>query len=142
MPLQAVVAEAKSVAIRGGNCWSCLRSAARLCSAALRCGEIEPNTPQPKRPFEIVEADIDIALRVVSILRNDVGPRACQIRHGHLPYAKIPVLETGAVAAHVQGIEVVNLDVLAAVISFTAPELGIRLAPPHFPPPTTHLPPP
>src|SRR5258708_19561213 len=100
MPLQALVAQGKRVAIRRGNYCSCLRSAARLCSAALRCGEIEPNTPQPKRPFEIVEADIDIALRVVSILRNDVGPRAFQIPHRHLPYPKIPLLQTARLTRH------------------------------------------
>src|SRR5258708_22916419 len=128
MPLQALMAQSKRVAIRRGNYCSCWRSAARLCSADLRCREIEPKAPHPKRPFEIIEADIDIALRVVPILRNDVGPRACQIRHGHLADAKIPILDAGAIAAHVQGIEIINLDVLAAVIAFTGPELRIRLA--------------
>src|SRR6266404_2019110 len=122
MPFEALVAQPNCVAVGGGN------YCARLCSAALRRREIKPYAPQPKGPFEIVKADVDIALRVVPILRNDVGPRGCEIGHRHLADAEIPILNTRAIAAHVQGIEIVNLDMLATVIALTGPELRIRLA--------------
>src|SRR6266576_3302640 len=122
MPFQALVAQPKSVAIGRGNCRG------RLGSAAFRRREIKPEAPQPEGPFQIVEADVNIALRVVSILGNDVGPRGREIRHRHLADAKIPILDPGAITAHVQGIEIIDLDMLAAVVAFTGPELGIRLA--------------
>jgi hypothetical protein len=45
-----------------------------------------------------------------------------------LPNPNVEILDAGAVAAHVQRIEVVDLNVPAAVISFARPELGVRLA--------------
>src|SRR6185295_6769292 len=121
VPFQALVAQPESVAVRGRN-----YRAARG-GTALGVRKIKPNRVKPKRPFEIIESDIDIVLCVVSILRNDVGPRSCEIRNGHLADAKVPILDTGAVAAHVQGIEVVNLDMLASVVAFTSPEFRVWL---------------
>ena len=45
-----------------------------------------------------------------------------------LPNSNIEVLNARAVAAHVQRIKVVDIDMLAAIISFARPELGVRLA--------------
>ena len=38
------------------------------------------------------------------------------------------VLNARPVAAHVERVEIVNIKVLAAIVSFTCPELGVRLA--------------
>ena len=122
VPFQALVAYAKSISVGSWNCCTSLRG------AALRSREIKPNAPQPKGSFEIIETDIDVALRVAAVLRNDVRPRACQICHGDLANVNIPVFDTRPVAAHVQGIKVVYLDMIPAVVSFARPELCVRLA--------------
>src|SRR6266851_3129188 len=122
VPFQTLVAQSECVPVGGRN----YRAGRR--GTALGVRKIEPKCVKPKRPFEIVEADIDVVFRVVSVLRDDVGPRARQKRHRHFTDAKIPVLNTGAIAAHVQRIEIIDLDVLAPVVAFSGPELRIRLA--------------
>src|SRR5260370_32505868 len=97
-PFQAMVAYPERVAIGRGNYYAGLRS------PALRRREIKPSAPKPKGPFDIIEADVDIVLRVVPILGDDVGPRAREIRYGHLAYAKIPILDAVSVSAHIQRI--------------------------------------
>jgi len=68
------------------------------------------------------------ALGEGSVARDDVLPRASKVRHGELADSKVEVFYTGAVTAHVKRIEVVNVDVLAAVVSFACPKPGSRLA--------------
>jgi hypothetical protein len=65
MPFQALVAQSECVAVRGRN-YGAARS-----GTALGVRKINPNAPQPKGPFEIVEPHIDIVLGVVSVLCNE-----------------------------------------------------------------------
>src|SRR5216683_2851303 len=122
VPFQALVAQSECVAVRGRNYCAARRG------TALGVRKIKPKSVKPKGPFEIIEPHIDIVLGVVSVLRDDVRPRARQKRHRHFTDAKVPVLNTGAIAAHVQRIEIIDLDVLAPVVAFSGPELRIRLA--------------
>src|SRR5260370_20557924 len=121
VPFQALVAYPERVAVGGRNHRAGLRS------AAFGRRKIKPSAPPPEGAFEIVDTDVDIAFRVVPVLRHDIGPRARQIGHGQLADAEIPVLDTRSVTAHVQRIEVINFNMLAAVIALTGPEFRVRL---------------
>src|SRR5258707_15593825 len=127
VPFQPLVAQPESIAVRGRNACAARRG------TAFRVRKIKPNGVKPKGPFEIIEPNVDILLRVVSILRNDVGPRSREIRDRHLADAEIPILDASPVTAHVQGVEVIDLDMLAAIVAFTGPELRVRLAVDMFP---------
>ncbi len=122
MPFQALVAQSECVPVGGRNYCAGRRG------TALGVRKIEPKSVKPKRPFEIVEADINVVFRVVSVLRDDVGPRARQKRHRHFTDTKIPVLNASPVTTHIQRVKVINLDMLAAIVTFTGPELRVRLA--------------
>src|ERR1700746_3161454 len=124
----------KCVAVGRGNERPGLRG------AAFRHRVIEPRAPQSERPLQIIEAHVYVALRIVSVLRQHIGPGTREIRHGHLPDAKIPVLDARPITTHVQRIEVINLDVLAAVVSLPGPELRIRLKLQNVPSPHERFP--
>src|SRR5260370_7810390 len=95
---QALVAYPERVAICRGNYYPGLRC------PALRRREIKPSAPKPKGPFDIIEADADIVLRVVPILGHDVGPRAREIRYAHLAYPTIPTPNTASPSPHIHTI--------------------------------------
>ena len=57
-----------------------------------------------------------------------VGSRAGDVGQCHLADLGVYILDSSAVAAHVEDIEVVEMRLVAAVIPFARPELGIGLA--------------
>ncbi len=116
------MAQPKGVSIRRRN------GRTRCSPAAFGGSEIKPPGPKTCGPFQIIEAQIDVAFGVVAILGNDVGPRPGQERHSHLADSDIYVFHPGTISAHVQWIKVVDVDVLTSVVSFSCPELGVRLA--------------
>src|SRR5215468_3958658 len=99
VPLQALMPEADGIAVRRWN------QGPGLCRSALCSGVVKPDTKSSEGALQVVEPHINIALCVVSVLRDNVRPRTRQECHRHLPDAKIPVLHAAAVSAHVQGIE-------------------------------------
>src|SRR4029453_8306862 len=120
MPVQPLVTNPGAVPVAVGN------DHARRCGAAVARGESEPAAPETGRSLEVVEAHVDVALDVVAVLRRDVGPRARGIPHGHLAEPEIHIFDPAAIAAHVEGIEIVDLDGLAAVVPLTRPDLAVR----------------
>src|SRR5262249_18041055 len=48
--------------------------------------------------------------------------------HSQLADANIDILNAPTVAAHIQRIEVIDVNMLATVVSFAGPEFGVRLA--------------
>src|SRR5258708_12165639 len=94
VPFQPLVAQAESIAVRGRNDCAARRG------TAFRVRKIKPNGVKPKGPFEIIEPNVDILLRVVSILCNDVGPRSREIRDRHLPNPYVPILDATPVTPH------------------------------------------
>src|SRR5271166_1059325 len=121
MPLQALMSQSERVSVGCGHraCW---------CIAPLRSCEIEPPGPKTGGSFQVVETHVDIALREGAVGGDNVGPRPGEKCHRHLAHSEIDVLNPCAVTAHVQRIEIVDVDVLTAVISLARPKLGARLA--------------
>ena len=117
------MAQAERISVGGRN--DCARGGLL---AAFRSSEIEPPSPEAQGAFDVVQAHVDVALGIGAVLGENVGARTSQVRHGQFAESNIQVLDARAVTAHVQNIEVVDFNVLAAVISFTRPELGVRLA--------------
>ena len=97
------------------------------CRTALAGGEIEPRAPKAAGSLHVVETEVNIAFDVVPVFCGDVGTGASQITDCQLPETEIQVLNARAITAHVQRIEVIDVDMLATVISFPGPELRIRL---------------
>ena len=128
MPFQSLMAQPERVSIGRGN-YCCPLGVVPPFDVA----KLNHPPHRPRGSLQVIEAHIDIVLREVAVVRDNVGPRAGQERHGHLADSKIEVLDAAAVAAHVQRVEVVDLNVLAAVVSFACPELRVRLALKHVP---------
>src|SRR5215469_4755116 len=122
MPFQLLEAESEGNTAGGGD------DSAGLGKTTLCVRIVKPKSKAANGRLHIVESDVDAALCIVAVLRNDVRSRGSQKRHCQLANSYMEVLETRAVAAHVQRVKVVDLNVLAPVISFTGPELRIRLA--------------
>src|SRR5262249_29319077 len=122
VPFQTLETQPKGNAIGGRD------GGAGLRCTALRVCVIEPQPNPSKGGLQIVESNVNVAFGVVSIFRNDVAPGPCQKSDRQLADSHIEVLNAGSVAAHVQWIEVVNLDMLPAVISFPGPEFRVGLA--------------
>src|SRR5713226_8953768 len=127
VPLQALMAQPKCESVRGAD------HSTRWGRTALGEGIIEPPGPKTHRPLQVIETHVDVALRQVSVLRDNVGPRPGKERHGCLPDSKINILNSPAIPAHVEHVEIVDIDVLPTVKPFTRPELGVRLAFQHIP---------
>src|SRR6516165_6308417 len=104
----------------------------RLRHPTLRGRVVEPHTPKAKGPFQVIKPHVDVAFAEVAVFRDDVGARSRNEGNGQLSDPYVEVLDAATVAAHVQGIKVVDLDVLAAVISFAGPKLGIGLTREHI----------
>src|SRR6516164_8179393 len=114
VPLQALMAQPEGVSMR---CRHCGKRSAPYGRATFGSSEIEPAGPETQRPFHVIDAHIDVTLRQNAVLGDNVRPRARQERHGHLGSAKkTPILDTAPVAAHVQRIEVGDLNMLAPVV--------------------------
>src|SRR4029453_5225930 len=90
-------------------------------------GQVEPETQRPAGRLDVVETQIQVAPGVIAVLRRDVGSGAGEVRGGDAADSDVKVFETPAVTAHVQRVEIVDLDVLAAVVPLARPELEIRL---------------
>src|SRR5947208_236783 len=73
----------------------------------------------------VVKTYIDVALRVVAVSGDDVGPGAGQISYRHLADLRVDVLHAAAITAHVENVEVVEVSLIASIISLAGPELGI-----------------
>ena len=59
---------------------------------------------------------------------SDVGSGAGEIGDRHLAHADRQVFYAATVAAHVERIEIVDVDLLATVVPLASPDLGVRLA--------------
>src|SRR6266852_6605756 len=127
VPLQALMAQPECVSV------GCADHGTVGGRAAFRGGEIEPAGPETQRPLQVIEANVDVALREVPVLRDNVGPRPRKERHRHLADSKIDILNAPAVPAHVEHVEIVDIDVLPTIKPFTRPELGVWLAFQHIP---------
>ena len=76
VPLQALMAHPKGVSrSRRDRC-------PRRRLPALRGSVVEPDAPQTKGSFQVIEPHIDVALAEISVSRNNVGPRSGNERHG------------------------------------------------------------
>src|SRR4029077_13980691 len=111
VPFQSLMAEPERVSIR------CRNYCSRWCCATFRRGIVEPHTAQTQGSLQVIETHIDVAFGEVSVRGDNIGPRTGQERNGHLADTKIDILDTATVAAHVERVEVSNLNVLAAVVS-------------------------
>src|SRR5262249_13146639 len=107
------------------GCWNDFAVRRR---AAFGSGEIEPSAEFSARNLHVVNAHVDVALRVIAVLSGDVGPRAGKESERHPADLDLHILDSASVAAHVEEVEIVNVDVLASVITFAGPEFCVRLA--------------
>ncbi len=121
-PFQTLETESEGVAIGSGN------DQAGLGRTALRVRIVEPQAKAPKGSSYVVETNVNVVFGVIPILRNDVGSSACQECDRQLANSHIEILNTSSIATYVQRVEVVNLNMLSAVISLSSPELRIGLA--------------
>src|SRR6266404_1916771 len=121
VPLQPLVTYPEGIAVAGRN------HRPRCSIATFSSRKIEPRCPAPGRPLKVVDAHINVALDVVAVLCRNIRARSCQITQRHLPKANIKVFDAGAVSAHVERIEIVNLNVLATVKPFAGPEFCVGL---------------
>src|SRR5262249_24786570 len=101
---------------------------ARRSFAAAAGGHVEPETQRAAGELDVVEAQIQVTPGVIAVLRRDVGSGTGEVGGGYAADPHVEVLQARAVAAHVQGVEIVDLDVLAAVVPLARPELEIRLS--------------
>src|SRR5208337_1652847 len=113
VPLQPLMAQSKCVAIRGGYC-------ASWCVAALRSCVVEPAAPEAGGSLQVIETHVNVALREGAVGGYNVGTRPGKKCHRHLANPEIDVLNACAITAHVQRIEVVDVNVLPAVVSFAS----------------------
>src|SRR5258706_1786369 len=116
------MAEPHAEAVRRWN------EGAVLLSAALGNRIVEPDSASSSRCFHIVEPYIDVALSVSADVRDDVRPCARQKGQREFGEFHIEVLDPGAVATHVQYVEIIDIDVIAAVTTLARPELGVGIA--------------
>src|SRR4029453_9512710 len=121
-PVQALIPKADAIPIAAGN------NRTRRAGAALARGEVEPSSPGARRSLHVIETDVDVALDVIAIFGRHIRTGAGPIRDGTLSDLEIQIFHAPAVAAHVEGVEIVDLDVLATVIPLAGPELRVRLA--------------
>src|ERR1700690_1348837 len=123
MPFKTLMPQPESVSIASGEDGS--RS---LDGPPFFPGKIKPTGPQSKRTFEIVETYIDVALGEIAVLGHDIRSGTGQEGDCHFADTHVPILHPAAVAAQVQRVEIVDVDMLSAIVSFSPPELRIRLA--------------
>src|SRR5271165_3620342 len=126
MPFQTLMAEPERKSVAGGE-----QRLRRQIRATFFPGVIEPCGPEPGRALEIVKSHINVRLRQVSVLSNDIRPRSCQEAHGQLADTEIPILHARTIATQIKRIEIVDVDVLPPVIPLTGPELCVRLTVKH-----------
>src|SRR5262249_38779619 len=95
--------------------------------AAFRGREVIPEAHLSQRGADVVKPHVDVVLCVVPVVGDYVLPRAGEITNRHMTDLHIEVFDAGAVPAHVERIEVVDVDVLSPVIALSRPELQGRL---------------
>src|SRR5262249_37739615 len=98
------------------------------CRTTLRLGEIEPRTQLSAGRFHVIEAHVDVVLRVIAILSGNVGPSTGDVGQSDLADPGVQIFDSSAIAAHVEDVEVVEMCLVAAIVALPRPELGIRLA--------------
>src|SRR6185295_17110696 len=121
VPFQSLMTDTECVSVRGGNYSSA------LCSPALRSRKIEPRADFAARRRHVIETYINVVLRVIASVGNDVGSGAGEICQRHFANPNIPILNPSAVTTHVRDIEIVDVRLITPVISLTGPKLGARL---------------
>src|SRR5258708_39426356 len=122
VPFQPLMAQPEGVSIR---CWN---GYASLRLSTFRSSEIEPPAPLTQWSLHVVQPHVDIVLGQGPVVGDYVRPRTGQVRHCHLADSNVEVLNACTITAHVQRIEVVDLDGLAAVVAFPGPAPCVRLA--------------
>src|SRR5215469_14759517 len=122
VPFEALVTQSKCVAIRGRK--GCTGRG----PAPFGGGEIEPPGPKARGTLQVIKPDVDVVLRQVTIFRDDVGAGAGEIGHSQLADLHVEILDPASVAAHVERIEIIDLDMLAAIVPLARPKLGVGLA--------------
>src|SRR5258708_1758289 len=105
VPFQLLMAHPDGVSI------SCRNGYATRRLSTFRGSEIEPPAPRTQRSLHVVQPHVDIVLGQGPVFGDYVGPRAGQVRHCHLANSNVEVLDARPVTAHVQRIEVEDLNV-------------------------------
>jgi hypothetical protein len=78
-------------------------------------------------PFEnayAIKSRINIALGIRAVVGDEVFLRASEVRNRHLSDSYIEVFNAASVSAHVEKVEVVDVDIKLAIISLSHPEVG------------------
>ena len=122
MPLKPLMAYPECVAIAGRNDRAIGRG------ATFACSKIKPSGQSTARRLHVIETHVNIAFDVVSARRLDIRARSRQITYRQFADSEIQVFDTRTVAAHIEWIKIVNINVLAPVIPLAGPELCVRLA--------------
>ena len=94
---------------------------------ALASREIKPGTVKALWSFHVIQADINVALCVIAVLSRDIRPRAGQKCYCQLSHADPEILEARTVTAEIEWVEIVDFNMLAAIVPLACPEDGTRL---------------
>src|SRR4029077_14592087 len=122
VPLESLMAYSECVAVAGRN------QLARRSRAAFAGSEIEPHGRRPARSLYVVKTHVDVAFEVVAVFCRNVGSCTRQKPERQLAGSHIQILNPRAVTAHIQGKEIVDVNLLTTVIPLAGPKLGIWLA--------------
>jgi hypothetical protein len=115
--------------------WKRLPSALKTLrtSPPSRVRVVEPQRHFAERRFDVVEPQVDVLLRHVAIARLVVVHAAAEPRERELSkFADWQILHATAVAAHVEEVEIVDVDVVPAVVALAGPKLGVGHALDHI----------
>src|SRR4029077_13177428 len=119
VPLVSLMAYSECVAVAGRN------QLARRSRAAVVGRETEPRGRRPARSLYVVKTHVDVAFEVVAVFCRNVGSCTRQKPERQLAESRIQILNPRAVTAHIQGIEIVDINVLTTVIPLSGPKLGV-----------------
>jgi Lyase len=121
LPFQPLMTESEGISV------ACRNGDTGVCGTAFQGCIVEPCGPLAERPLDVVESRIDVALRQSSVLCDEIRTSCVEECDSKFAHVDVQVLYSSAVAAEVQRIEVVNLDMLSAIVAFTGPHFGAWL---------------
>src|SRR4026208_2222375 len=122
MEFRAGMAKPHAPAIGGRDDSSVLLSAA-FCNCI-----VKPDGGSSRRCFHVIKPHVDVALSVSANIRGDIRPSTGEKSQRELREFHIEVFDPGAVATHIQYVEIIDIDVIPAIESLARPELGVRVA--------------
>src|SRR5262245_26108022 len=101
---------------------------ATLCVSAFGGREVEPPCQLTQRRLHVIQTDVEIVLGQSAVVSHNIRTRTGQVAYRQLADTDVQIFNARAIAAHIKRVEIVDLDVLAAIVSLACPEFGVWLA--------------